>query len=87
MEDLEESFHQIADVRNYLRRDLNQVVEQLRKSEEMTWIEKDKKDQAYVDLKVVSSNLKAHNKKLDKAWHQNDEWKDIWLNSTKAQRK
>lgn len=67
-------------------KDLNIALEQLKRSEEMTRMEEDKKEQAYVDLRVISSSLNAHKDELDRAWCQMDEWKDILLNSTKIQK-
>lgn len=85
-EDREENFHQVTGERNYLRRDLDQAVEQLKRSDIMIRVEEDKKEKAYVDLQTDSSSLKTHNIDLDKAQRQSDEWKVIWMNSTKAQR-
>lgn len=43
-EDRKENFHQVTCERNYLRRDLDQAVEQLKRSDIMIRVEEDKKE-------------------------------------------
>lgn len=47
-------------------RDLNLALEQLKRSDEITSMEEDQKEQAYVDLKIISLSLSAYKDELDK---------------------
>lgn len=58
-------------------KDLKLALEQLKKREDMTRVEEDKKKQAYADLRVIISILRAHKDELDRAYRQRDEWRDI----------
>lgn len=83
-EDLENFFYQVTCEKNTLKRDLDQAVELLKKSEEIDRMEEDENDRVYNGLEVVSSSLKMHKRELYKAWRQIDEWKETWMNSTKV---
>lgn len=72
-EELEEKFDQTTCEKNQLEKDLNLALEQLKKSEEMNRVEEDKKEKAYVDLRVICSSLNIHKDELDIAWCQRDE--------------
>lgn len=85
-EELEEKFYQTTCDNNQLEKNLNLALEQLNRSEEMTRVEYGQKEQAYADLRVISSNLNAYKDELDRSWRQRDEWKYIWLNSTRTRK-
>lgn len=67
-------------------RDLNVSLEQLKRSKKRTILEEEKKEQAYVDVRVISSSLNTHKEELGLAWHQIYECKDTWLSSTRTQK-
>lgn len=59
-EELEENFYKTTCERKQLDKDLNVALEQLKRSEERTRLEEEKKKQAYADLRVISSSLSAN---------------------------
>lgn len=58
--ELEEKLYRGTCEKNQVKRDLNQTLEQLKRSEDMTKVEEVKGEQAYVDLRVIISSLRAH---------------------------
>lgn len=83
-EELKEKFYQTICEKNWLDKVLNVALEQLKRSEEMTRLEEENKEQAYAGLGVISSIISAHRGELGRAWHQRYECKDTWIKSTRA---
>lgn len=53
-----------------MKRDIDQEVEKLEKSEEVARIEEGKMEQTYADLKSISSSLRIHKGNVHNAWFQ-----------------
>ncbi|KAK2428905.1 hypothetical protein QL285_027389 [Trifolium repens] len=85
-EDLQQQLHQTSYERNKFKFHFEEKTKQLKRSKEMVEEERVKKERVDECLEGVTNKMRERNDRLNQAWKEINDWKDLW-NRTLKERK